>query len=430
AQYSFSPDLISPILHSVEVLDNTSLRIKFSEPINKTSAEEIQNYNIDNDVEVLTAVLSSTDEVSLTTSEHNPGNYTIIVSNIEDLAGNIIDLNFNRLNYTIIEYADLLLLSTYDFFKGEDPTIVYDRSSNGEPLNLAIEDITCVQWLKPNGLAVISPTKIISQDLPTKIVDACVLSGEISIEVWLKPIKLKQSGPARIVSLSANSFGRNFTLGQSTTDGLYDIYDVRLRTTESNSNGIPSVSTEPGSVTKSLTHLVYTRNSEGFTKIYLNSNEIISDSLGGDFSNWDDSFPLILANEATNDRPWLGEFYRLSIYNTMLSQQKVDSLFNYSNITDVKNEKSNTPSDYRLDQNYPNPFNPNTKIRFSIPRRGNVNLKVFNILGEEIVDLVNSELKSGAYSVDFNAEDLPSGIYFYQLITENFSDVKKMILLK
>ncbi len=85
---------------------------------------------------------------------------------------------------------------------------------------------------------------------------------------------------------------------------------------------------------------------------------------------------------------------------------------------------------FALEQNYPNPFNPATKIAYSIPRAGHVSMKVFDILGREVLTLVNTEMKAGEYSVDFNASNFASGIYFYKLQAGDKSIVKKMMLLK
>ena len=88
------------------------------------------------------------------------------------------------------------------------------------------------------------------------------------------------------------------------------------------------------------------------------------------------------------------------------------------------------PMAYELGQNYPNPFNPSTTIRFSIPEAGLVTLKVYNLLGEEVATLLNSEQTSGVYEASFDASKLSSGIYFYTLDAKNFTSTKKMVLLK
>jgi hypothetical protein len=89
-----------------------------------------------------------------------------------------------------------------------------------------------------------------------------------------------------------------------------------------------------------------------------------------------------------------------------------------------------TPIEYALEQNYPNPFNPSTLIRFSIPEQGLVNIKVFNLLGEEIATLLNGELSRGNYEVNFDGAKLSSGVYFYTITANNFVATKKMMLIK
>ena len=88
------------------------------------------------------------------------------------------------------------------------------------------------------------------------------------------------------------------------------------------------------------------------------------------------------------------------------------------------------PKSYSLNQNFPNPFNPNTTIRYQIPVRSLVTLKLYDILGREIITLVNEEEAAGNYDIDFNASTLASGVYFYKLQAGDYTSVKKMILLK
>ncbi|MFA5011694.1 MAG: T9SS type A sorting domain-containing protein [Ignavibacteria bacterium] len=88
------------------------------------------------------------------------------------------------------------------------------------------------------------------------------------------------------------------------------------------------------------------------------------------------------------------------------------------------------PFDYLLGQNYPNPFNPVTKINFQIPARGNVTMKAYNQLGQEVGVHVNKIMDAGYYSTDFDASKLSSGIYFYKLTAGNFTQTQKMMLIK
>jgi len=99
-------------------------------------------------------------------------------------------------------------------------------------------------------------------------------------------------------------------------------------------------------------------------------------------------------------------------------------------ITNTGGNEAKIPKVFKLYDNYPNPFNPVTKIKFDLPLSANVKLNVFDITGREIASLLNSELKSGTYEVQFNAGYLSSGIYFYKIEAGSFTDVKRMILIK
>lgn len=88
------------------------------------------------------------------------------------------------------------------------------------------------------------------------------------------------------------------------------------------------------------------------------------------------------------------------------------------------------PKAYSLEQNYPNPFNPTTNINFSIPNNGMVKLVVFDVSGREVETLVNENLSAGTFKVDWNASNYTSGVYFYKLISANYSETKRMVLIK
>jgi len=99
-------------------------------------------------------------------------------------------------------------------------------------------------------------------------------------------------------------------------------------------------------------------------------------------------------------------------------------------ISNISNKTGNIPSDYFLEQNYPNPFNPITKINYGIPNSSNVKLRIFDVLGRELETLVNRQQAAGTYEINWDAFNYGSGVYYYKLETDEFSDIKSMILVK
>ncbi len=102
----------------------------------------------------------------------------------------------------------------------------------------------------------------------------------------------------------------------------------------------------------------------------------------------------------------------------------------YPLITSVDEETTQFPSDFKLSQNYPNPFNPVTKIEYQVAALNYVSLKVYDILGNEIAALVNGEIPAGKYEIEFDARNLPGGVYIYRIMAGKYQETKKMILLK
>ncbi|MCH6575536.1 MAG: T9SS type A sorting domain-containing protein, partial [Bacteroidetes bacterium] len=132
--------------------------------------------------------------------------------------------------------------------------------------------------------------------------------------------------------------------------------------------------------------------------------------------------------------------YGLQQFDTRNASDHFPKVTDYSFLLPtIIDEGEHTPTGFMLEQNYPNPFNPTTKIKFTISKSVilseaknliNVQLKVFDTLGSKIATLVNEELPAGNYEFTFDAADLSSGLYFYQLSAGNFVETNKMILLK
>lgn len=110
-----------------------------------------------------------------------------------------------------------------------------------------------------------------------------------------------------------------------------------------------------------------------------------------------------------------------------LKQVDYSGSYKYSKVIEAS---YSLPLEFSMSQNYPNPFNPATTIDYSVPKTGTVTIKVYDVLGKEVATLVNRQMTAGNYKVEFNANDLTSGIYFYELRAGNYNSIKKMILLK
>jgi hypothetical protein len=116
------------------------------------------------------------------------------------------------------------------------------------------------------------------------------------------------------------------------------------------------------------------------------------------------------------------------VYNYSLVQIDYDGTRRIEKVIEI--EIGAAPAEYSLKQNYPNPFNPSTVISFSIPIKSDVSIKVYNLIGEEIAELINGEFEAGVHQVNFDASGLSSGTYFYRLNAGDFSSSKKMLMIK
>lgn len=176
----------------------------------------------------------------------------------------------------------------------------------------------------------------------------------------------------------------------------------------------------------------------GSTKqILWNSTEIINVNIEYSYNNGASWNPIVLTYPSTGVYNW-------TVPNIMTNQARVkisdiatgdfdrsDSTFRIIEPTNVSELFNNEiPDDYFLSQNFPNPFNPSTKIQFGLTKNSFITLKVYNSNGEEISTLDEGYKQAGTYNLSFQPINLPSGIYFYRITTEDFSDVKKLIYLK
>ncbi|MBU1191697.1 MAG: fibronectin type III domain-containing protein [Gammaproteobacteria bacterium] len=212
-------------------------------------------------------------------------------------------------------------LVLYTFNEGLGST-VNDVSGTGQPLNLTIANPTAVTWNVNGSLRINAATMIASSTAATKINYALKASNAFTIEAWVQPANTTQNGPARILTLSKDAHNRNITLGQEEIS-----YIGRLRTTKTNANGTPQISTPAGTLNTDLTHVVYSRDTSGKVKLFINGVKQERTTIDGNFSNWDNTYRLALGNELNGGRPWLGTYHQLAIYDYAFSGTEVGQAY-------------------------------------------------------------------------------------------------------
>ena len=216
--------------------------------------------------------------------------------------------------------AGLILL--YEFDEGSGSTVI-DRSGVVPTLDLTIADPGNVTW-SSDHLTVNSATALSTANAAAKVATRAQASGELSVEAWVKPASSAQTGPARIISISLDPYVRNFMLGQEA-----DTFAVRFRAEGQTDwdNGSPTIFTTSGTATILLTHVVHTHKSDGSEVLYIDGVQDQTFTRTGALNQWDPTYPIVVANEATNDRAWLGELHLIAMYDRALEAGEVQQNF-------------------------------------------------------------------------------------------------------
>ncbi len=172
-------------------------------------------------------------------------------------------------------------------------------------------------------------------------------------------------------------------------------------------------------INQHLTDIHFIDNQLGFA--IGDSGGIVKTSNGG--SNW------IIQNSGTNKK--LNELWFINKDTGFIAGDSGLLLVTYNGgVTSLSQNYQSTPEKFQLHQNFPNPFNPSTIIRFDLVRSGYIRLSVYDISGKRLSVLINESLSPGSYEYNFNADNLPSGVYFYKIETESFTETKRMVLIK
>lgn len=214
-------------------------------------------------------------------------------------------------------------IAKYEFKTGQGST-AFDTSTTSPALDLTLSGN--VEWVSSWGLRFLGGKAQGQTTGSQKLFNEITSTGEYSIEAWVAPNNVTQEGPARIVSYSGGTEQRNFTLGQT----LYN-YDALNRSASTNVNGMPSLSTADADerLQATLQHVVVNYDPENGRRIFVNGvfTGDVDPSAGASLGNWDNTFVLILGNEASNNRPWQGVIRQLVIHNRALTNEQIANNF-------------------------------------------------------------------------------------------------------
>ena len=219
-----------------------------------------------------------------------------------------------------------------------EPMIVYrfdegageralDSSGGGMLVHLRVQDPSSVTWI-PGALRIDAPT-VVSSDLPAReLTEVVHQTQSFTVEAWVRPAETVVGGTRRIVTLSVDPSRRNFLLGQGAlfADTPIDAYVLRLRTTETDGNGLPMLESGAGIAVPALTHVVAVHAPDGSESLFVDGSVVTTGSRTGNLTNWDPDYRVAVGNEhgdPSASRAWLGELHFIALYPAAMSADDV-----------------------------------------------------------------------------------------------------------
>lgn len=256
------------------------------------------------------AIMAFAGSISVT-----PVNPALVTSKAMRLLDGIVASSGNRIDDNVIAF--------YQFKEGSGTT-AFDTSGVSPDMHLTLSG--GVSWVGGWGIDITSGKAQATTTSSRKLHDLITATGEYSVEAWVVPANVSQDGPARIVSYSAGTTARNFTLGQT----MYS-YDFLQRSSTTDANGEPALSTAAADedLQATLQHVVLTDDPVNGRRIYVNG--VFTDDIdplpGGNLTDWDNSFAFVLGNEVSSDRQWQGKLRMVAIHNRALSEAQIQQNF-------------------------------------------------------------------------------------------------------
>jgi hypothetical protein len=202
-------------------------------------------------------------------------------------------------------------------FDPNEEGIVPDRSGVEPPIDLFPGNPAAVRQLEPAGLAIESPTRLLTDATTNRLGTALRDANALTLEAWIRPAQSFTFSEARVVALAASRQQRSVTLSQ-----LLDRYEYNLRSSTTTAAGVPAITLNQSVNTQALWHVVYTRAPGGAVALYVNGAPAGTGTVSGNLSGWDVAHVLTLANDPDGQAPWLGDLHLVALYNRALSAQE------------------------------------------------------------------------------------------------------------
>ncbi|MBK9097380.1 MAG: T9SS type A sorting domain-containing protein [bacterium] len=242
-------------------------------------------------------------------------------------------------------------------------------------------------------------------------------------DYWSHSIQQTSDGGFIIAgAIFQNSIG-NFDILLIRTDAFGDTLWIKNFGGALDSYGHSAQQTSDGGfiIIGRIDYFIPPRNDIWLIKSDAFGDTVWTKTFGGNYEDWG------FAVEQTHDKGYIITGHTSS-FGT--GSEDIWLIKTTADLTNIETTTGIVPSDFSLSQNYPNPFNPSTVISYHLPVRNNVTLKVYDVLGNEISTLLDEYKPAGSYEVEWLARNQPSGVYFYQIITDEFIATRKMILIK
>jgi beta-lactam-binding protein with PASTA domain len=269
---------------------------------------------------VLNNLAGNNAEIILSPTSSDVGSLIVTIDATDDASSPLVTTTAFSIDVQMLESRVTTGLVAYYPFTTGTGTVVSDQSGNGPPLDLDMSGN--VTWLSGSNGVSFSGGRVGTNTSATKVINALVASGASSFEVWALPANAIQTGPARLISVGADNSSQNFVLGQDGPD-----YQVRLQHTAKDSKARPRLQAVNG-VAVAVQHLVHTYDGNTERLFIDGVQQPATVALSGNYNSWDPTDWFNIGNEASSQRPFVGEIYLVAVYDRALSVADVQMNFN------------------------------------------------------------------------------------------------------